>query len=291
MLEVKFTADGSRCTTDLFIANPDKYEGSIICIECKERAWFKKAYTTTSGSERTACFSAHHEPGCERSTTILEAENMEGIDDDKDSDATSADIVINLDKTKHGSIGKSSDSDKTDAPDHNWQPSPQPHVMGGKSGFPMDKSLKQLLSYLIRNPDYGSKKSIKIVTTSDRVMIEGMLRDNLVQVPNIEERHYRKEQIFWGGISSYKENDDGSVWLNYGTKSEPSISLSKDLRYDLMDKLGMENLERFKGSYFIVIGVVGKSPNGKPIIRSGYPKYMNFISYREKLKPASGTDV
>ncbi|MGF1717868.1 hypothetical protein L4D08_23690 [Photobacterium chitinilyticum] len=284
MFEVEFTADGSRCTTDLFIANPEKYQGQVICIECRKRAWFKKAFTNKSGTETTACFSAHHVPGCDRSTTTLEAENMEGIDTDENSDNSSADIVVNLDKTKHGSIEKTTDSDKTDAPPHNWDPSPRPHVIGGKSGFPMDKSLKQLLGYLIRNPEYGISKSIKIVTDSGRVMIEGMFRDNLVEVPRIEDRHYRQEQIFWGMITSYTEKPNGSVWLNYGTWSEPSIILDKELKFDLMDKLKMETLERFKGSYFIVVGVVGSSPSGKPIIRTGYPKYMNFINYRETEK-------
>ncbi|KLV07997.1 hypothetical protein C9I92_15230 [Photobacterium ganghwense] len=280
MLEVEFTVDGSRCTTSMFMEDPDTYQGQIICIECGKRAWFTKAYKVRD-YERTACFNAHHENGCNRATTILEAENMEGIDADESSDNKSADIIVNLDKTKHGSIDKTADSDKTTAPPHNWQPSPRLQVIGGRAGFPMDKSLRQILSYLIKNPEYGSGKSIRIITDSDRVMVEGMFRDNLVEVPHIEERHYRQEQIFWGMITSYTEKPNGSVWLNYGTWSQPSIILDSELKFDLMDKLKINSLERFKGSYFILVGIVGNSKKGKPILKTGFPKYMNFINYRE----------
>ncbi|KDM89725.1 hypothetical protein [Photobacterium galatheae] len=282
MLEVEFTHDGSRCTPELFIADPEKYEGLIVCIECRKRAWFTKGFTTVKGVERTACFGSHHEDGCNRASSILEAEDMEGIETDENGDNKSADIFINLDKTKHGQIEKSVDNDKTDAPPHNWEPSPKPIEIGGKSGYPMEKSLRQILSYLVRNELYGEGKSVKIVADSGRVLIEGMLRDQLVQVPYIEERHYQKEKIFWGEINNYKELDDGTVWLNYGTKREPSIYVPSDLKQDLMDKYHMKDLSRFHGSHFIVVGVVGRSPHGKPIIRSAFPKYMNFINYREK---------
>ncbi|MBD8515203.1 hypothetical protein IFO68_21220 [Photobacterium sp. CAU 1568] len=116
MLEVEFTHDGSRCTPELFIAAPEKYEGLIVCIECRKRAWFTKGFTTVKGVERTACFGSHHEDGCNRASSILEAEDMEGIETDENGDNKSADIFINLDKTKHGQIEKSVDNDKTDAP-------------------------------------------------------------------------------------------------------------------------------------------------------------------------------
>lgn len=281
MLEVKFTVDGSRCTTDLFITNPDKYQGLLICIECEKRAWFTKSYKTKNG-DRTACFSARHEDGCLKATTFLEAEDMEGIDQDENGDATSADIVINLDKTKHGSIEKSTDSDKTTAPPHHWEPSPKPHIIGGKSGFPMDRSLRQILSYLTRNPLYGTGKFLHIQAESGRTVLEGMLRDLLVEVPNIKEDDYTKMKIFWGEINNYTEKQDGSLWLNYGSWSEPSIILNKDLKLDVMEKYRMKDLSRFHGSHFIVVGVVGKSKKGKPFITSGFPKYMNFINYKEK---------
>jgi len=286
MFEVEFIADGSRCTTGLFVADPDKYEGQVICIECRKKAWFTKAYKVKD-YERTACFNAHHEEGCLKATTILEAENMEDVEQDENGDASSADIIVNLDKTKHGSIEKSTDSDKTTAPPHNWDPSPKPHVIGGKSGFPMDRSLRQILSYLVRNPLYGERKSIHIQAESGRTVLEGMLRDYIVDVPDIKKDDYMTIRIFWGEINNYTEKPNGDLWLNYGTKSEPSIFLDKDLKLDVMDKYRMKDLSRFHGSHFIVVGNVFKSKNGKPVIQASYPKYMNFINYKEKEMKSS----
>lgn len=282
MLVVEYTVDGSRCTPAQFIEEPEKFEGLIICIECRKRAWFTKGSINAKGYERTACFGAHHADGCDKATTILEAEDMDGIDKDENGDNQSADILVNLDKTKHGKIDKPEESTKTDAPPHSWDPSPKPSVVGGQSGYPMEKSLRQILSYLVRNPNYGGGKSIKIVADSGRVLLEGMLRDHLVQVPHIAEKDYRREQIFWGEINNYKEQKDGAVWLNVGTKREPSIFVDADLKHALMKKYHMKDLSRFHGSHFILVGVVGSSPSGKPIIKASFPKYMNFINYKEK---------
>ncbi|KXI22394.1 hypothetical protein [Photobacterium sanguinicancri] len=77
------------------------------------------------------------------------------------------------------------------------------------------------------------------------------------------------------------------MWLNYGSWSEPSIILNKDLKLDVMEKYRMKDLSRFHGSHFIVVGVVGKSKKGKPFITYGFPKYMNFINYKEKERKSS----
>ncbi|GLO60085.1 hypothetical protein MACH09_05930 [Vibrio sp. MACH09] len=280
MREVEFEIDGCRVSTEDYEKSVEKYIGQIVCIECKKKAWYVKSFAYRD-IERIACFSARHLDGCDRATSILIAENLDGEEQDDASDAKNADILVNLDKTKHNSIEVSTPANKHTGDDHHWDPTPKAIANGTKSSeFPTNKSLRQILSYLAKNPNYGEGKNIRITADSGRELINGALKDYLVEIPHLAEQDYREEKIFWGEINNFKENEDGSLWLNYGSYKEPSLILSKGLKEDVMRVYRLGSLERFQGSHFIIFGVAGITKNGKTILRSSMPKYMNFINYR-----------
>lgn len=283
MRVVEFEIDGSHITTEAFELNPDKYLGLIRCLECKKKAWYTKSYMYR-GIVRVACFNSHHINGCEKATSILVADDMEKEDHDSDSNAINADILVNLDRTKHDSLEVSSLADKHESKDHNWNPSPQLQPSGKKSAdFPDTRSLRQILSYLVKNPNYGSGKIIRIVADNGREILNGVLHEYLTQIPLIPADSFQKEKIFWGEINNYTEQSDGSLWLNYGTFNEPSLLLDKGLKESVMRAYHLSSVERFKGSHFIMVGWAGTSKAGKTILRTSQPKYINFINYRERL--------
>ncbi|MCY9802713.1 hypothetical protein OTK51_04625 [Vibrio scophthalmi] len=276
--------DDTRVSTEQYENNQDKYLGVIRCIECKKKAWYTKSYMFRD-TVRVACFNAHHLPGCDKATSVLVAEGMENEDNESDSSAANADILVNLDRTKHSSIEVSTPADKHDGEEHNWEPSPQTHPSGNKtSDFSGSRSLRQILSYLVKNPSYGCGKRIRIVADNGREIIHGMLHDYLTEVPKISDDELQKERIFWGEINNYSEQKDGSLWLNYGSFREPSLLLDKELKVSVMRAYQLRSLGRFKGSHFIMVGWAGTSKTGKIILRTSQPKYINFINYRERLE-------
>ncbi|EOE2081939.1 hypothetical protein ACKBF6_001670 [Vibrio cholerae] len=282
MRMVEFENDGSHVTTEAFEQNPEKYLGLICCLDCKKKAWYTKSYMYRD-TVRVACFNAHHIEGCEKATSILVAEDMENEENDSDSAAINADILVNLDRTKHDSLEVSTPADKHEGEDHNWKPSPQPQASGKKSAdFPDSRSLRQILSYLVKKPNYGSDKRIRIVADNGREILNGMLHEYLTEVPNIPEDSFQQERLFWGEINNYKEKPDGTLWLNYGSFREPSILLDKELKESVMRAYRLKSLERFKGSHFIMVGWAGTSKAGKPVLKIAQPKYINFINYRER---------
>lgn len=284
MKAVEFEVNESWIDTEKYEKEPDKYLGLIRCIECKKKAWYTISYRYRD-IERAACFNAHHLEGCNKATSVLVAEGMENEEHESDKAAANTDILVNLDRTKHTSIEVSTPADKHDDEENNWKPSPQAHPSGKQSSdFPDTRSLRQILSYLVKNPSYGIGKRINIVANSGREIIVGMLHDYLIAVPEIPESVFQQNRIFWGEINNYSEKKDGTLWLNYGGYSEPSLLLEKELKEDIMEAYKLKSLERFKGSHFIMVGWAGTSKSGKIILRTSMPKYINFINYRERLQ-------
>ena len=283
MKVVEFEGDGSVVDTESYESKPEKYIGLIRCIDCKKKSWYTKSFMYKK-TIRAACFNAHHEDGCDRATSILVADDLENEKNENNNSVKNTDILVNLDRTKHDSIEVSTPANKHEDDDHNWKPSPQPTPSGKKSSdFPDTRSLRQILSYLVKNPKYGIGKIIKIVADNGRELINGDLNECLIEVPTIPENALQKEYVFWGEINNYSEKDDGTLWLNYGSFSEPSLLLTKELKEDVMRVYRLQSLERFKGSHFIMVGWAGKSKAGKVILRVSQPKYINFINYRERL--------
>ena len=284
MIEVINREDKSICTTSDYENNPDKYRGLIDCLECGRKAWFIKGYETEK-INRMACFAAKHVEGCEASTVVLGSDDSEELENGNGEQ--NSDIRIDLDKLSSQSIYTSKDNLKHGDEDSNWKNNKQKKGLGNADGFPLNKSLRQLLSNLCRNPDYAEiGQTITIVADSGRVVLAGELRDHLVKIEDVGAQHIGRDHIFWGTINNLNTMDDGTLWLNYGDyRKEPSIRLTRHLKEQLLRNFKLAEVSELDGSEVIIVGHVGFSSNGKAILQTGFTKYMSFR--RRKVLSAS----
>lgn len=275
MIECRFKEDNSICSTIDYENNPDKYRGLIHCVECDEKAWFIKGYSTPK-MDRIACFAARHVDGCNASTILLGSDDYDELEGDES--ALSSDLRIDLDKASAKSIYVSQENDKHGDEDSEWKSNRQKKAIGNASGYPLNKSLRQLLTNLCRNPNYGDKgQTITIVADSGRVVLEGELQGNLVPIEAITKQHIGKTYIFWGAINNLNVDKNGTLWLNYGDfRTEPSIAMDPDLKVQLLKNFKLSDVSKLDGSDAIIVGHVGFSKRGKAIIRTGFTKYLSF---------------
>lgn len=230
--------------------------------------------------ERMACFAAHHKEGCAASTVVLgptDGDSEEG----SESESPSADIRVDLDKSNSHSIYVSQENNKHGEEHSDWSLSSQKKTIGGSDGYPLNKSLRQLLNHLCKNPNYAERgQSITIVADSGRKIIDGQLKDFLVPINNISSTQLAKSRIFWGTINNLNEDKTGQLWLNYGDyRTEPSILLDKNQKAELLRNFKLKSVSELDGSDIIIVSHAGKSPNGKVIIKASFTKYMSFRRY------------
>jgi hypothetical protein len=279
MIYAKYVKDGSSCSTAAYSNDPEKYRGLIICFECEKKTWFTKGFTTEK-FERMACFSAHHEEGCNVSTVQLTPKDSD-YEEGHESELPSTDIRVDLDRSNGQSIYVSQENDKHGNEDSDWISSSQNKAIGGSNGFPLNKSLRQLLTHLCKNPNYADRgQSITIVADSGRKIIDGELKDYLVPIERIVSDQLAKSRIFWGTINNLNEDKNGQLWLNYGDyRSEPSILLDKKQKVELLKNFKIKEVSELDGSDVIIVSHAGRSPSGKIIIKASFTKYMSFRRY------------
>lgn len=282
MILVKYVEDNTDCTTEDFISNPEKYRGHIICWACGEKAWYVKGFKTLK-MDRKACFGAHHLEGCDASTVLLVSDD--DAEEGEESNSNSSDIRVDLDKASSQSIYVSQDNDKHGDEESTWQSAKKQNAIGNTSGFPLNKSLRQLLTNVCRNHEYAKKdQRITIVADSGRIVVDGTLADSLVNIKDIGPEHTGETKVFWGTINNLNERD-GSLWLNYGDyKTEPSILLSRTLKDQMLTNFRLSEVSELDGSDVIIVGNVGISHKGKATIRTGFTKYMSFRRHHVKQK-------
>lgn len=274
MIVCTYRVDGSDCTTEQYQANPEKYRGLIDCTECGVKTWFVKSYKTHK-TDRMACFAARHLEGCNASTVLVKPD---GSEDENDEGELTHDIRVDLDKAGARLLYVSKDNDK-----HGDEPSsrltPRPNIgIGGDSGYPLNKSLRALLTNLCRNPHYGDRgQTINIVADGGRDVINDTLSNCLVPIAAASNEHVGKEYIFWGPVNNLNIDKKGTLWLNYGDyRTEPSISLSPNLKEEVLRNFHIKNIEELDGADVIIVGHVGISPNNKVIISTAFTKYLSF---------------
>lgn len=273
MIVAQYREDGSNCSTEQYEADPEKYRGMIDCIQCGKKAWFVKSYKTEK-LNRMACFGAKHEEGCNASTVLVKSDTG----DEAEEGDLSADIRVDLDKSSNQDLYVSQPSDKHGDKESTRQ-SPRPAIGIGGNGFPLNKSLRALLTNLCRNPNYGDKgQIINIVSDGGRAVIKGLLAECLVHISEASTDHIGKEYIFWGPINNLNIDKKGVLWLNYGDyRKEPSIMLSPDLKDQVLRNFKeVKDVGELDGSDVIIVGHVGISPNNKVIISTAFTKYLSF---------------
>ena len=276
MQSVIYRVDLSLCSLAEFQQDVDKYAGNIRCVECEAGAWFVRG-STGGLRERTACFAAHHKEGCQIKTVILVVDGEEpGIIDGEDT----AHVVVDLDKRTPQTI--LTPAPPTTPPVGSPWGSIQKQY-ANTADYPVNKSLRQILSRLMRNPEYPEDETnIRITTDNGRVVLEGSIRRLLssqYQLSNIELGSVR---LFWGQINNVNRKD-GSAWLNCGDYlSEPSILIrDKDLEDDMLSAFKLSDLTDLAGARFIMVGHLSGSAK-KKILNFAFAKYIAFVKYRIK---------
>lgn len=276
MQSVIYRVDLTPCSLAQFQQDVDKYAGNIRCVECEAGAWFVSG-STGGLRERTACFAAHHKEGCQIKTVILVVDGEEpGIDDGVDT----AQIVVDLDKRKPQTI-------LTPAPPTTPPPpSPWGNIQkqyANAADYPVNKSLRQILSRLMHNPHYPEDEtSIKIIADNERVVLEGSIRRLLFSHQQLSDVELGAVRLFWGQINNVNRKED-SAWLNCGDyRSEPSILIRDDeLEEEMLSTFKLNDLKDLAGARFIMVGHLSGSAK-KKILNFGFAKYIAFVKYRIK---------
>jgi len=287
VIECLYVENKTICTTLDYENDPDKYRGLIYCLECNSKAWFIKGYKTDK-IDRMACFAAHHKENCNAATVEIGSDDSDELE--ANDQKNSSDIRVDLDKTVNASIYVSQPNDKHGDEESDWRTNKQKKPLGNASGFPLNKSLRQILTNLCRNPNYADKgQTITIVADSGRVILSGELQANLVKLENITKDHVGRQCIFWGTINNLNVDKKGILWLNYGDyRKEPSVKFSPSLKDQLLKNFKIKDVSELDGSDVIVVGNVGFSPNGKAIVQTGFTKYISFRRVEVKTDGARG---
>ena len=278
MIEVLYTVDNSVCNTEQYSANSEKFRGNIICSECGRKAWFIKGYDTEKMS-RMACFAAHHIDGCKASTVQLVSDDV-GSEDGENVETQSSDIYVDLDRAKTQSLYVSEENNKHGT-EESQRTSPQKQqAIGNADDFPLNKSLRQLLTNLCTNKEYlDQDREIKVVADSGRVVLEGLLKDMAIHFDEIKEHHSQNVMLFWGTINNIYLRKNGELWLNSGSKYEPSIIVNKALISDIKRNFKIDDLTELNGADVLVIGPLGFDVK-HALIRPAFTKYMTFRRHK-----------
>lgn len=276
MQSVTYREDLSPCTPQQYLQDVEKYAGNIECPECEVRAWFVRG-SFSGGRERAACFAAHHQESCQIKTVVLVVDDEDALPGEG-SDTTQ--IIVDLDKRKPQDIMVPGPSNKplTDSP---WGGLQKRYA--NASDYPINKSLRQILSHLIRNPDYPEDDaSIKVVTDGGVISYEGPIRSLLTPQNQVTGIPLGTVRLFWGLITNVNRKGD-EVWLNCGDyRTEPSILVKdQDLENEMLSAFRLRDVSQLEGAYFIVMAWLSGSER-KPIFNFGFAKYIAFVKYRIK---------
>lgn len=269
MESVVYVPDGTDCTVTLYLQNPEKYRGNIACT-CEEKAWFVKGFSTEK-YDRAPCFAAHHTDDCDFKIELI-------VDDDGDpgsGDPTT--IHVDLDKQRKQSIDVAAPAPKP-VKESRWGTT---RKYSSISDYPENKSLRQILTNLWRNPAYPEDDvAVKMVADGGRIVLEGLLANLLVPQREIPNAPIGEVRVFWGRINNVNKSN-GALWLNCGEYgSEPSILIDdEELEQDLLEDFRIKDIEELQGADFIVVGIAFQAKNGKPYIKFGFTKYISFRKY------------
>jgi hypothetical protein len=259
--QARFIADHSLISSTDYHLKPERYRGLLVCPLCGEKAWYMKAVQTDT-LQRSACFAAQHQPGCDAATTVAAAETVQ---------ATAS--TVRAPGSHYAPAGL-------------WQSIKAPQL-GGSAGFDVNTALRQLLSHLCRNADFAKQgQKIQILAASDRELLSGTLAEHLVHTDAINEQQLEALYLFWGRVNNVNERDfddprDDELWLNTGDyRKEPSIFIDADLRSSVLRRLNLSDIDALNGSDFILLGHAGKSAQGKFTLHIAMSKYLAVRLYR-----------
>lgn len=224
---------------------------NLVCPECNGPAFFRRQ--TRNG--RAACFGARpHQPTCELSaldeTRVIygQGEIAEVIYNPGER------IVVDLNFGAQQHV--------------HAEPNPGPVRGGGRAGIHigdnaannarMHRRLSTLLRTLIESPDFSASQQILEVLGK-----EIQVRHFFVPLLDIQSHHLDSTKGFWGMLSDVGRDQNGTMWLNSGGRSNISFCIDNNSYTQICERYNINEEEDFSGAYILVIGEAKVSQYGK----------------------------
>lgn len=268
-----------------------QFKMNLLCPGCGDVAWFRSATKPNAKINRAAHFNSHHHSGeCDFRTTYSL------IDDETNGDITTNQAIprvtsytVNLDNKVGGAINDLSEVPMPPGP-LVIRPSGGATGKGGGAAYDtnMDRTLRQILSYLKRFPEFRhSDKYIDMYSEAGHLKVSGQIGRLAINfddvTPDMDDNQYR---LFWGLIVDAEDEFAGNgVWLNASaSKKGVSVKVYGDIKDSFLNAFKVSELEDLKGAYVLVAGRVHYTgANLKPIIYCALVNFITVQKYREKV--------
>ncbi|WP_348944170.1 hypothetical protein ABHF33_11920 [Chitinibacter sp. FCG-7] len=277
------TEDGKTWEANLFAAlQPDQLEikrKSLVCVECKEFAWFRKE--STHG--RPSHFCAHHAENCSLKVEYVVVDDplkqgTETADQVKNGDS----IVVRLDQEQGQEVDVAQVQPSSNSgSDIGGKVFVRPHT-GAESA--QHFTMRRILHRLVQSPSFRlSKQEIALYRSETDVLVKGPVQSVVCNFANITLPATDNMQLFWGPIASVGRTQDGRVWLNSSSNHQStSVAIFEDTVDDFLSSFKITNLEDLVGAHVLVVGKVWTATTGKPVIWCGSSKYIVLRRYKDE---------
>ncbi|HDZ8877711.1 TPA: hypothetical protein RUX67_001738 [Aeromonas dhakensis] len=278
--------------TDFSILSPEhqkKLKAGLICKGCGDVAWFRSATNPLAKVKRAAHFNSHHyNSECQYRTSYLL------IEDETDGELSTAgkiplvtEYVINLDDKIGGVLA---DISYDQIPEAEFVVKPSGGAIGKGAGVKNEteanKSLRQILSYLKRFPEFRqSDKQVRLFSDAGRLKVDGKIKNLVVSFDEVNDSmDDNKYRLFWGVIvDAQDEALDGGLWLNASeSRKGVSIKIFRDIKEKFTSSFHLKSLDDLQGAYVLVAGQVHYAPStGKPTIYCAIVNFITVQKYKE----------
>ena len=268
----------ARCTLDnkvweaqRFARLPDdeliRCRRNLICDQCRQQAWFKRASTHGQPPH----FGAHHADGCEHRAEWRDSEHGRfAQSDEADSVESGGTIMVDLARDSDSDLGV---SEVQPAPDAASPPGGRRYVKGDfQRTSKLQFSLRRTLHRLLRSPGFReSTDRIAVVSPGGETLVTGPVRQVAIALSSLTADNVVDERrLYWGAVTDAVRAKDGRLWLNTsGDRRAPSVAIHEDLVAEFLAGCKVEDLEDFAGAHVLVIGRCTVSSKGKPTVWCG----------------------
>jgi hypothetical protein len=231
---------------------------SLICVACREGAYFRKRSTSGQG----ACFGARHANGCELSK--VEPPDNDDARSIEDYELTNDHSII-VDLVYGAASSDSSDNAKGPVAPGG---SGRRHSLNGsaRSETSMQRRLRTLLFNLIKSAAFRESTQLVIAEDFERLPVA----EFFVPFGQIDSNLSERRRGFWGVVTDARETsgESAAVWLNYGRSGDFSVLVSIDDKAEVLRRFRLHDIEELSGADVLVLGLLRMSKNGKLYVKA-----------------------
>lgn len=280
----------ARCTTDGLVweaenfaalpeADLENMRRNLVCSECGEFAWFRRA----SRHGRPPHFCAHHLDTCGlRVECIVIGEQREDATIQEEELNAGDSIIVHLDQEEGGQIDV---NEVQRPPESGAGAGGRTFVVPGRERETAQHfTMRRILLRLVQSPTFrNSNRQVILYRNDAEVLVAGAVRDVVAGFMDITpERHAERQMLYWGPIASAGMTADGKLWLNSSDRHQGvSVAIFPDVVHEFLQTFGVNDLEDLTGAHVLVAGTCYYAATGKPIIWCGSPRYIVVRRYRD----------